>query len=141
VRDTRYEWAYLFGAVCPARGVGAAVVMPSADSAAMTEHLAEISKRVAPGAHAAIVLDGAGWHTSGHVAVPDNVTLVVLPPYSPELNPTENVWQYLRQNHLANRLFETYDAIVEACCNAWNELCAEAGRIASIANRDWARVS
>ena len=99
-RDTRYEWAYLFGAVCPERAVGAALVMPYADSEAMNLHLQEIGRAVTPGAHAILVLDGAGWHTSHTLDPPHNVTLLCLPPYSPELNPVENVWEYLRKNNL-----------------------------------------
>ena len=75
----------------PERGVGAGLVMPYADTQAMTAHLAEISLAIAPGAHAILVLDGAGWHASATLKVPDNITLLPLPPYSPELNPVENV--------------------------------------------------
>lgn len=138
-RDCRYDWAYIFGAVCPARGAGAALVLPYANVEAMNLHLAEISRCVAPGAHAVITLDGAGWHQQGgRLRVPDNIGLLPLPPYSPELNPQENVWQYLRQNYLAHRVFETYEAIVDACCDAWNKLVAEPERITSLASRNWA---
>ena len=99
--DQRYDWAYLFGAVCPARGVGAGLVLPVANGHAMNEHLAAISRKVAPGAHAVVTLDGAGWHKPGRkLRIPDNISLLHLPPYSPELNPVENVWQFLLQNHL-----------------------------------------
>ena len=81
--------------------MGAGLVMPFADTLAMTAHLAEISAAVAPGAHAVLVLDGAGWHASAALVVPDNITLLPLPPHSPELNPVENVWAYLRQNWLS----------------------------------------
>ena len=138
-RDQRYDWAYLFGAVCPARGIGAALVLPFVNAEAMNLHLAEISTQVAPGAHAVITLDGAGWHQAGgRLVVPENISLLPLPPYSPELNPVENVWQFLRQNHLANRVFDTYTAIVDACCEAWNALTANPDRISSIATRKWA---
>ena len=76
--------------------------MPFADTGAMNDHLAEIAGAVAPGAHAVLVLDGAGWHGAHALVVPDNISLVTLPPYSPELNPVENVWQYLRANWLAD---------------------------------------
>jgi len=139
-RDQRYDWAYLFGAVCPARRVGAALVLPLVNAEAMNLHLTEISTQVAPGAHAVITLDGAGWHQAGgRLVVPENISLLPLPPYSPELNPVENVWQFLRQNHLANRVFDTYTAIVDACCEAWNELTANPDRIRSIATRQWAK--
>jgi hypothetical protein len=138
-RDCRYDWAYIFGAVCPARGTGAALVLPYANAEAMNLHLAEISRCTAPGAHSVVTTDGAGWHQEGdRLQVPDNISLLPLPPYSPQLNPQENVWQYLRQNYLANRVFETYEAIVDACCDAWNKLTAEPERITSIATRDWA---
>ena len=106
----------------------------------MNLHLAEISRCVAAGAHAVITLDGAGWHKPGDkLKIPANISLLPLPPYSPELNPVENIWQYLRQNQLANRVFENYDAIVEACCNAWNRLVAQPERITSISTRAWAQ--
>lgn len=92
-RDCRYLWTYIFGAVCPARGAGAALVLRYANADAMNLHLAEIGRRVAPGAHAVITLDGAGWHKEGdRLRMPDNVSLLMQPPYSPELNPQEDVW-------------------------------------------------
>lgn len=108
----------------------------------MNLHLAEISRKVVSGAHAVLLLDGAGWHqTGGKLRVPDNISLLHLPPYSPELNPVENIWQFLRQNQLSNRVFDNYTAIVDACCDAWNALAAESGRIRSIAARPWASVT
>ena len=107
----------------------------------MNAHLAEIGRHVSPGAHAILVIDGAGWHSSRDLVVPTNITLLTLPPHSPELNPVENVWQYLRQNRLANRIFGGDDAIVDVCCDAWNALLAVPERVASITSRDWAEVS
>ncbi len=130
----------MFGAVCPARGVGAGLVLPRADAWAMSQHLKEISTVVAPGAHAVITVDGAGWHKlGGRLVVPANISLLHLPPYSPELNPVENIWQFLRQNYLSNRVFGTYEDILDACCGAWNALIAMPDRIQTIASRDWAR--
>lgn len=141
MRDTRYQWAYLFGAVCPGRKLGAGLVLPYANTGAMNKHLKEIAKAVAPGAHAALVLDQAGWHGGQKLVVPNNITLVPLPPYSPELNPAENVWEYLRKNKLSNRLYQCYEDIVGACCEAWNYLMAMPEQIASIATRSWAKAS
>jgi hypothetical protein len=91
VRDNRHVSTYIFGAICPERGVGAAMIMPYADTEAMNANLKEISTEVAPGAHAILVCEGAGWHQrGGKLIVPDNITLLSLPPYSPELNPMEN---------------------------------------------------
>ena len=140
-RDCRYSWAYLFGAVCPERGVGAGLVMPYADTQAMTAHLAEISAAVVSGAHAVLVLDGAGWHSSAALVVPENITLLPLPPHSPELNPVENVWAYLRQNWLSLQVWDDYPAIVEACCQAWNRFLAQPEVVRSITTRAWARVN
>ena len=103
-------------------------------------HLQEISRTVAAGAHGIVVMDKAGWHTTPALQVPANLSLLHLPPRSPELNPQENVWQFLRQSYLSNRVFDSYEAILEACCNAWNALLAEAGRITSIATRTWATI-
>ncbi len=139
-RDRRYASAWLFGAVCPARRVGAAVVMPEANTEAMQAHLAEIGRRVGPGAHAVLVLDGAAWHTTPKLRLPDNIGLLPLPRYAPELNPVENLWEFLRQNLLSHRVWDSYEAIVDACCDAWNWLMRMPDRVASITTRSWAQV-
>ena len=136
-KDQRYENAYVFGAVCPSRDTGIALIMPQADTEAMQAHLEAIGRAVAPSAHALLILDKAGWHTTRKLKPPSNLTLVPLPPACPELNPTENIWQYLRQTYLANRVFTDYTAILDACQDAWLNLLAETGRITSIAQRDW----
>jgi transposase len=100
--------------------------------------LVEISKAVAPGAHAALVVDRAGWHMTDKLVVPSNITLVPLPAKCPELNPAENVWQFPRENWLSNRVFKSYDDIVDHCCAAWNKLIEQPWRIMSIGLRDWA---
>jgi hypothetical protein len=138
-RDTRYISAYIFGAVCPERGATAALIMPHADTAAMNDHLAEISCTVAEGAHALLVLDGAGWHGSNALRVPDNITLLPLPPYAPELNPIENVWAYLRANRLAISVFETYEDIVARCCDAWNFFANDIATVRSITTREYVK--
>jgi hypothetical protein len=119
--------------------VGAGLVLPYANTEATGLHLAEIGHHVTPGAHAVVVLDGAGWHTAGDLVVPENLTLLPLPRYSPELNPVENVWEYLRQNKLGLRVWPDYGAIVATCCEAWNWLVAAPGRLASITHREWAK--
>lgn len=140
-RDRRYEWAYLFGAVCPQRCTAAALVLPAADTSAMSLHLAEIARQVAPGSHAALVFDGAGYHGSHSLAVPDNITLVALPPYAPELNPIENVWEYLRANKLAITVFDDYDDIVDKASQAWMFFANDKNRVASVTRRSWATVN
>ncbi len=106
----------------------------------MNLHLQEISTLVSQGAFAVLTLDGAGWHQLGdRLMVPDNIGLLHLPSYSPELNPVENIWEFLRGNDLSNRVYATYEAIVDACCDAWNKLIAAPDRIRSIASREWAK--
>ena len=139
-KDQRYENAYLFGAVCPSRDTGVAIIMPHANTEAMQAHLDEISHAVSPGAHAVIILDKAGWHTTRKLKLPFNLTLLPLPPACPELNSAENIWQYLRQTYLSNRVFDSYNAILDACQDAWRKLLAEVGRVTSIAARDWAMI-
>jgi transposase len=142
VHNNRHTSAYPFGAICPARGVGAAMIMPHANTEAMNLHLQEISTQIAPGAHAVLICDGAGWHQRGRqLEVPANLTLRSLPPYSSELNPMENVWDYLRQNKLCARVRDTYDDIVDACRQAWNFLIDDPDRIRSIGSREWACVA
>ena len=116
------------------------LLLPYANTYAMNLHLTEISALVTPGAHCVLTVDGAGWHQlGGQLVLPSNISLLHLPPYSPELNPVENIWQFLRQNFLSNRVFATYRDIVDACCDAWNALMAMPDRIRSIASRDYAK--
>ena len=143
--DQRTKWAYIFGAICPKQGKGAALVIPWCDTSAMAAHLAKISAAVDPGAQAVPILDQAGWH------MPANITLLPLPPRSPELNPAsrrskaiacrptvENVWQFMRDNWLSNRVFQSNDDIVALCCDAWNNLIDRPWKIMSIGMRQWA---
>ncbi len=142
VRDNRHDNAYIFGAICPARGIGAAVIMPAVNTECMNLHLAEISTQVTPGSIAAIICDGAGWHASAaELVVPDNIVLLPLPPYAPELNSMENVWEYLRGNKLSAAVWNTYDEIVQACAEAWNWLMDDPNRIRSLGTREWATVN
>jgi len=137
-KDQRYKSAYLFGAICPARGVGAGLVMPFANTDAMQKHLQEISRAVSHGAIAVLLMDRAGWHTTGVLEMPKNIIPIFLPSGSPELNPVENIWQFIRDNWLSNRIFENYEAIVDACCDAWNRLIDRPWKIMSIGLRKWA---
>jgi len=136
--DQRSESASLFGAICPARGMGAALALPFANTDAMQLHLDEIARTVARGAHAVLLLDRAGWHTTTALRVPKTITMILLPSRAPELNPVENIWQYLRQNWLSPRVFDTYEEIIDAACDAWRKLIAQPGSITSIGMREWA---
>ena len=107
----------------------------------MALHLAEISRTVTPGAHAVLLLDQAGWHLSAKLDIPANITLMPLPPKAPELNPVENVWQFIRDNWLSNRVFRSYNDILDRCAHAWNKLVEQPWIIMSIGLRQWAHRS
>lgn len=140
VRQQQFESAYLFGAVCPATGATEAIISPLSNSDAMREHMSLIAKRTPRGRHAVVLMDGAGWHQK-HIADEfDNVTIIKLPPYSPELNPIEQVWQWLRQNELANRCFAGYEDIVEQCSRAWNSFISDVDRVKNLCYRDWIKL-
>ena len=107
----------------------------------MNLHLAEISLTVAPGAHAVLLMDQAGWHLTPKLQLPTNISIIPIPSKSPELNPQENIWQFMRDNWLSNRVFGSYDEIVDHCAYAWKQLVDQPCRIMSIGLRDWARGS
>ena len=136
--DQRTQSAYIFGAICPAEGKAAGLILPRCTTQGMALHLEEISLAVAPGHHAVLMLDQAGWHLSPKLKVPDNITLLPLPSKSPELNPVETVWQYMRDNWLSNRVFSSYPDILDHCCEAWNRLTDQPWTIMSIGLRQWA---
>ena len=102
----------------------------------MALHLAEIACRVTPGKHCALLVDQAGWHISERLVVPHNITIVPLPAKCPELNPVENVGQFMRGNRLSNRVFALYTAVVDHCCDAWNRLTDQPWRVISIGLRE-----
>lgn len=118
-KDQRTASAYIFGAICPAEGKGAGLVLPRCTTEGMTLHLKEISQAVTPGAHALVLVDQAGWHQSKKLVVPDNITLMPLPAKAPELNPVENIWQFLRENWISNRIFSSYGDIVRHITRRW----------------------
>src|SRR5690349_15474434 len=140
-KDLGFASAYVFGAVCPVEGKAAALIMPVCNTAAMNHHLSEISSQVAAGAHAVVILDRAGWHRSQGLVVPGNITLLELPPYSPELNPVERIWHYLRSHWLANSVFISLADIMDACEMAWNRFATNHGLIRSLCAVAWAPAS
>jgi len=137
--DKRFKSAYIYGAVRPGSDDAFALVLPRADTAMMRLFLDAFSANLPAGVHAVLVLDRAGWHVTGRLDPPANVSLVHLPSYSPELNPVERVWLYLKERFLSHRVFPDMPAIVDACATAWNDLKAEAGRIASLTDYPYLR--
>jgi transposase len=137
LRDAGHESAWIIGAACPARDTGVALVLPRLDTGMMNLFLAELAQAVTPGAHGIVLMDKAGWHISGDLVVPANLSPVLLPSYSSELNPIERLWLYLRENRLSYCVFQTIEQIVDTCCDAWNWLLAETGRIRSLCSYPW----
>jgi transposase len=140
-REHRFASAQLFGAVCPERDIGVALVLPEVATGAINLFWGELARAVPSGTHAVLVLDRAGWHVSADLVVPANLTLdltlVHLPASSPELNPVEKVWQYLRDRHLSHRLLAGYEAVLDAACQAWDAVRTEPGRLRSLTRFPW----
>lgn len=103
----------------------------------MKVHLEQISKATPIDRHAVIIMDGAGWHSEGIGATFNNITIIKLPPYSPELNPIEQVWSWMRQHHLANQAFKGYEHIVDEVSHAWNDFVSDSNRVIKMCTRDW----
>ena len=135
--DRRFTFAYVFAAVEPGTDNAFALVLPYVNTEAMQVFLDRFAATIGGNEHVAMVLDQAGWHGATALVVPDNITLVPLPPYSPELNPVERVWLYLKQRFLSHRLLADYDAIVDAAVTAWNRLATETGRLTLLASYPW----
>jgi DDE superfamily endonuclease len=138
-KDQRTKSVYIFGAICPELGKGAGLVLPFCNTETMMLHLAEISLAIAPGAHAVLLMDQAGWHMTDKLDVPANISIIALPAKCPELNPVENIWQFMRDNWLSNRVFTSHENIIDHCCVAWNKLIDQPWRIMTIGRRQWTR--
>ncbi|MEM4177974.1 MAG: transposase [Nitrososphaeria archaeon] len=113
----------------------AGLILPKANTESMNLHLQEISRQIKEGNYGIVVLDRAAWHTAKKLKIPSNISLLFLPPGSPELNPVENVWQYLRQNFISNLVLD-----IDVCCRAWNALSENVKRLISLTKREWAMV-
>jgi transposase len=138
VKQQQFLASYIFGAICPEKGSSAGLILPTINKQCMRLHMEEISRHVEDGKHAVVVMDGALWHQE-NLNLP-NVSILKLPPYSPELNPMEQVWQIMKQRHLSNRCYEKFEDIIDACCDAWNMICESVDLIKSLTQRNWARV-
>lgn len=125
VRQTRYEWVYLYTAVEPTTGDSAALVAPNVDTGTMNQFLQIVDAERKSDEHIVLIMDQAGWHKSKQLQMPQGITGLLLPPYSPELNPVENLWHYLRSHYLANRTYENYDDLLNAGTAAYRSLTAE----------------
>jgi len=135
VKQTEYEWVYLWAAVEPMTGQSVAMITPTVDTALMNQFLQGLSGTLHANEHAVLVLDQAGWHLAKTLVVPPNITLLHLPPYSPELNPTERLWAWMRSHYLANRVYRDYRELLQATDQAWCQLDAQT--IKSVCRCPW----
>ena len=123
---------YVLTAACAAVGAAAGLIAPELDTAVVNLFLEQLSRQLAPGVHAVLLWDGAGYHTGKGLVVPANVSLINLPPYSPELNPVENLWHYLRAHHWSNGVYRDYEDLLEAATESWRKVCMDPEKVRSI---------
>ena len=140
VRQQQFEYAYIFGAACPAQDKALGLVLPLANTQGMIEHLSLISQVTTKGRYAVVVMDRAAWHTTEKIKCFDNVVPIPLPPYSPELNPVEQLWLNIKQRYLSNMAFKDYDEIVDKSCDAWNDILKKENFISKLCNRKWIKL-
>ena len=132
VKQTEYDYLWVVGAVCAETGQAEAILAPNLNTDVMNAFLREFADALAADVHAVLIWDGAGFHRSGKLQVPPNVSLIELPPYSPQLNPIENLWHYLRSHHWSNRWYEDYDALMDAAIDAWRKAALVPERVKSV---------
>ena len=138
VKQKQFISANIFGTVCPKYDKSFALILPHKDTSMMQLFLDELSKTIPLGKHAVLVADQAGWHKTPKLKKPKNISFVFLPPYSPELNPIEQLWQQLKQRWLANRCFKNYNEILKATSLAWKAFTGISGSIKQLCSRSWA---
>lgn len=135
------EYIYAYTTVCPQTGENYSIISPVNNTEAMNIFLNEVSMAFK---HYRIImcLDGAGWHTSNQLQLPENIRLLRLPPYSPELNPTEHIWDYIReQKHFNNYTFETLDDVEDTLSKALKEINTEYDIMSSLCNFSWMKTT
>ena len=139
VRQTKYEWLYVVGAVCPETGESVGLLSPTIDSDVVNVFLKQFPAEVSQDVHILMLWDQAGFHTSKKLKIPDNVTIVPLPPYSPELNPVENLWHYFRSHYWANRIYTDYNALRLAAVDAWQKAALDKEIVKSVCFAEYAQ--
>lgn len=135
VKQTEYEWVYIFGAVNPVTGQSSAMIAPTVNTDYMNHHLRFIGEEAGDDVHVILVLDQAGWHKAKGLKIPKNITLLHLPAYSPELNPIERLWAYMKSHYLSNRVYKDYNDLFETAKETWNKISSE--KFCSICNTEW----
>jgi transposase len=139
VRQLRYTSLYVLVAVCMTTGMTSAMIMPNLNAEVLNLFLEQMSRELPAGVHAVLIWDGAGYHTSQDLKVPSNISVILLPPYSPELNPVENLWHYLRSHHWSNRAYQDYGALESAAAKGLCTVCLDREKVKSICNAEYVR--
>jgi transposase len=137
VKQQQFISTYIYGAACHYSGKSFALVLPYTNTCVMSQFLAELSLTIENDRHIALLIDNAGWHKAKELSVPCNITLIPLPPYAPELNAMEQIWQWIKNHYLSNQCYASYEDIVTNACYAWNQLSENVNLIKSIMYRDW----
>jgi transposase len=138
VRQTQYDYLWVLGAVCPETGQAEGLLSPRLNTDVINIFLRQFSGALAENEHAVIIWDGAGFHRAARLVVPANISLIELPPYSPELNPMENVWHYLKSHYWSNRAYEDYEHLMDAAQHAWRETCLIPKLMQTVCNAPYA---
>ena len=139
VRQTQYDYLWVIGAVCPETGQAEGLLSPRLNIDVINIFLEQFSQTLAEDEHAVMVWDGAGFHRAKHLKVPTNVTLILLPPYSPELNPIENLWHFLKSHHWSNRAYEDFEHLTEAAEQAWKKTCLDNEIMKTVCHASYAK--
>ena len=136
-KQTDFEWVYVFGAVCPATGQTHGCLISFADTSAMNGYIQDFLKHIPADEHVLMTLDRAGWHRSKALRIAENLTLLFLPAYSPELNPVELLWWQMRDKHFSNQVFETADQLDKDVGDGWCAVTCEPEIIRSLCLFPW----
>lgn len=136
-KQTEYEWVFMYGATNPFQGKSTALLLPEANTYGMNLFLQNIAQQVDPNAHAFVFLDRATWHCAKALQIPKKMELLHLPAYSPDLNPIEQVWGYLKKLFLSNRLYKSYDHLLDCLSEAWNWFQQQPSLVSSLTNIKW----
>jgi transposase len=139
VRQTEYQYLWVLGAVCPETGHAEGLLSPQLNTKIVNLFLEQFSRTLAADEHAAMIWDGAGFHTSKELQVPANITLIRLPPYSPELNPIENLWHYLKSHFWSNRAYDDYEELEQAAIEAWQKAVLDAELMKTVCAAPYAK--
>jgi len=132
VRQTQYDYLWVIGAVCPQTGQAEGLLAPHLNTEVINIFLQQFYASLPQNSHAVLIWDGAGYHTSKKLVIPDNISLVRLPPTSPELNPIENLWHYMRSHHWSNRNYTDYEDLTDAAIDAWQRVALKNNMVQSI---------